>query len=432
MTHSEKNIHIITLGCSKNLADSEKLHYQLTKSGYSVTHNQDIDKCDTVIINTCGFINDAKEESINTIIEAISLKAAGKINKIIVFGCLAERYMQELKAEIPEVNYWLGNYNPESLLRILGKSTLEKPEYGRHTDNPGHYAYLKVAEGCNRTCAFCAIPLIKGKFISQTKESIIEEANWLSQKGVKELILIAQDLSYYGRDIYKKAMLPKLVEELSKIEKIEWIRLHYLYPAMFPNNLIDVMAENKKICKYADIPFQHISDNILKAMKRQHNKTSSMKLIEEFRNKIPNIALRTTLLTGFPGETDRDYEELLNFVRQVEFDRLGVFTYSHEENTYAGERLKDNIPQNIKEERAAYIMEIQEEISLKKNKEKIGKTIKVIVDNFDGENYYGRTEFDSVEVDNDVIFTSETPLQPGNFIIVKINEAGSFELFGKA
>jgi ribosomal protein S12 methylthiotransferase len=432
MTHSEKNIHIITLGCSKNLADSEKLHFQLSKAGYNVTHNKDFNSCDTVIINTCGFINDAKEESINTIMDAISLKTAGRIKKIIVFGCLAERYMNELKSEISEVDTWLGNYNAENLLHAIGKSTLNKPEYGRHPGNHGHYAYLKIAEGCNRTCAFCAIPLIKGKFVSQSKENILEEAKWLSENGVKELLLIAQDLSYYGRDIYKQAMLPKLVEEISNINNIEWIRLHYLYPALFPEDLIDLMAENNKICKYADIPFQHISDNMLKAMKRLHNKASSIKLIENFRNKIPGVALRTTLLTGFPGETDKDFEELLDFVKQVEFDRLGVFTYSHEEKTYAGENLKDDIPQKIKEERAAYIMEIQEAISFKKNKDKIGKTIKVIVDSFDGENYYGRTEYDSVEVDNEVIFTSAKLINIGEFINVKVNSADSFELFGTA
>jgi ribosomal protein S12 methylthiotransferase len=431
MKQIKNNIHIITLGCSKNTVDSEQIHFQLSKSGYNVEHNSILESCDTAIVNTCGFINDAKEESINTIIELITLKKAGRVKNIIVFGCLVQRYHHELKEELPEVNVWLGNFNLNDLLNTLNVLH-KKPRYGRINNNAGHFAYLKIAEGCNRNCAFCAIPHIKGPFISRSTNNIKEEAIWLAKQGVKELLVIAQDLSYYGYDSSKKAMLPALVKLLSDIESIEWIRLHYLYPALFPEALIDMMAENNKICNYADIPFQHISDNMLKAMRRGHTKTQSMQLIDKLRNKIPDIALRTTLLTGFPGETEKDVEELAVFVRAVRFERLGIFTYSHEENTFAGDSLMDNIPDKEKADRAEYIMNIQEEISYENNQKHIGKTLRVIVDSVNDAEYTGRTEYDSVEVDNEVIFTSGNTLVPGDFTFVKITEASTFELFGEA
>ncbi len=430
MAKIAKKINIITLGCSKNLVDSEQFASQAVIAGYQVVHNSQNSDFDIAFVNTCGFINDAKEESINTILELVDLKNNKKLEKIVVFGCLAERYTDELKAEIPEVDVFAGNYDLQKLMETIESDGDEK-NYDRIFDSAGHYAYLKIAEGCNRSCAFCAIPLFKGKFVSRDMSEIIKEAEFLAAKGVKELILIAQDLSFYGYDFDKQLLLPELVEKLSLIDGIEWIRLHYLYPFMFPERLLDVIAGNPKVCKYIDIPLQHISDKVLKAMNRGGTKHETIALLDKIRLQIPGAVIRTTMLVGHPGEGEAEFEELLEFVKEQKFDRLGVFTYSEEEGTRAAANFEDSIPQEIKDERAQILMDVQRDISAELNVARTGKIFKVIIDRKELDYFVGRTEYDSVEVDNEVIITTKEELQPGSFCNVKINSSGDYELFGE-
>ena len=420
-------VNIITLGCSKNMVDSEVLGGQLRANDIDMVHENPKQDHNIVIINTCGFIDKAKEESINTILQNVELKRKGKLDKVYVAGCLSERYKNNLETEIPEVDAFFGTmelplilqqFNADYKTELLGERLLATPR---------HYAYLKISEGCNRTCSFCAIPLMRGGHVSKSIESLVDEAKRLVQMGVKEIMLIAQELTYYGLDIYKKRELPKLLHALADIEGLDWIRLHYAYPSKFPLEIIDVMKERDNICNYLDMPLQHASNAMLHAMKRQITHEEMEELIAEIRSRIPQICLRTTLIAGFPGETRNDVEELKNFLTRMRFDRVGIFTYSHEEDTGAY-TLKDNIPQAEKEERAQEIMELQQEISLEKNLEKVGKVLKVLIDKKEAGRYIGRTEFDSVEVDNEVIINSPKKLPIGEFVNVKITRAFDFDL----
>jgi ribosomal protein S12 methylthiotransferase len=425
-----KKINIVTLGCSKNVVDSEKLLRQLNAGGYDVLYNSE-SAAGTVIINTCGFINDAKEESIDTILRFVKEQKAGKIDNLYVMGCLSERYADALKQEIPEVKKYFGVNNMEDVLTELGVKLRSDLFTERKITGPGHYAYLKISEGCNRTCAFCAIPAIRGKYISRPIEDLVEEAQKLAASGVKELILIAQDLSYYGLDIYKKQSLPALVTELLKIESFGWIRLHYLYPANFPADLIPLMKENPRICRYIDIPIQHITDNMLDLMKRSHNRKDTETVLNMLRSEIPDAIIRTTLIAGHPGETEEDFSELKDFVSGFRFNRLGVFAYSHEEDTYSYEKYEDEISAEEKENRVAELMEIQQNISLELNELYVGKTLKVIVDRQEGEFSVGRTEYDSPEVDQEVLIPSEFKLKTGEFYNILINKSTEFDLYGE-
>jgi ribosomal protein S12 methylthiotransferase len=425
-----KKINIVTLGCSKNIVDSEKLMKQLQAGGYEFVFDSGDTSASTVIINTCGFINDAKEESIDTILRFVKARQKGKIENLYVMGCLAERYRDALKNEIPEVSRYFGVNNFNDILAEMGVSIRENLLTERTLTGPGHYAYLKVSEGCDRTCAFCAIPIIRGKCISRPIESLIEEAKLLADGGVKELILIAQDLSYYGLDLYKSQKLPELLNELLKIESIEWIRLHYLYPANFPLKLIPVIRDNPKICRYIDIPIQHITDNMLNKMKRTHTRHETENLLDLFRKEIPEVAIRTTLIAGHPGETESDYTELKSFISEFRFDRLGVFAYSHEEDTFAFNNYIDDIPQSVKEERVSELMEIQQNISSELNNAKTGNVYKVIIDRREGEYFIGRTEFDSPEVDQEVLIAAEYNLKPGNFYNIRITQSTEFDSYG--
>ena len=424
-------VNIITLGCSKNLVDSEVLLKQLDVNNIVVSHDVESGDFDFVIVNTCGFINDAKQESIDTILQLVQDKANGKIKKIIVMGCLSSRYSAMLKNEIPEVDAYFGVNSMKEVLHYL-KLDYKKELLGeRCLTTPSHYAYLKIAEGCDRTCSFCAIPGIRGSFVSKKITDVVAEAKILVSNGVKELILIAQDLTYYGLDIYKKRKLAELLDQLSSVEKLSWIRLQYAYPAAFPMDVIHVIKERKNICKYLDIPFQHISDKILKSMNRVIDKKGTLQLIEKIKKEIPDIALRTSLIVGYPGETKKDFKDLMDFVSEVEFERLGVFTYSHEESTKAYQ-LKDNISASEKQERADILMQLQENISYKKNEALVGKTINVLVDRKENDFYIGRTEYDSPEVDNEVIIQSPSKSKLiGQFKKVKIIQAEPFDLIGK-
>jgi len=423
-----QKINIITLGCSKNVYDSENLMGQLAYNGYEVSHNAD--QGDIVIINTCGFIHDAKQESIDTILSAIQDKQNGHINQVYVTGCLSERYKQELLAEIPEVDQYFGTHDMIELLKTFGVDYRHELIGERQLTTPSHYAYLKISEGCDRSCSFCAIPAIRGKHISRSIESLVDEAEKLAAKGVKELILIAQDLTFYGLDIYGKRRLNDLLQELVKVEGIEWIRLHYAYPTGFPEEVIDTIAHEPKICNYLDIPLQHINNEILKSMRRGHNRQVSEKLIRQFRHKIPDVAIRTTLIVGYPGETLEKFEELKQWVIDTRFDRLGVFAYSHEENTHAG-KLADDVPDEIKQQRVEEIMALQSEISFEKNQEKTGKVLKCIFDRKEGNEYIGRTEYDSPEVDNEVrVDATKYAIEIGKFIDIKITSATEFDLYG--
>lgn len=424
-------INIITLGCAKNTVDSEFLIRQLRANSIDVVYDSESTCYDTIIINTCGFINDAKQESIDMIIRAVEAKNAGLVKNVFVMGCLSERYKTELQKEIPEVDQYFGVNNLKEILKTL--KFKYKQEFYNHRSliTPSHYAYLKVSEGCNRKCAFCVIPKIRGKYISNSMEDIEEEAVLLAGQGVKELLLIAQDLSFYGYDLYGNYKLVELVEKLARIDSIEWIRLHYLYPGILTKELISLMKQSPKVCKYIDIPFQHISDNILKKMQRGYNKQIAMDTIAMIRSEIPEMAIRTTMLVGHPGETQRDFDELKQFVTEIRFDRLGVFTYSHEENT-TSYGFTDEIPGSVKSRRAAEIMEIQQNISADINYRKIGKTLKVLIDKQEGNNFIGRTEFDSPEVDNEVIIENpENKPVIGNLYPVEITSSTEFELFGK-
>lgn len=428
---NSKKINIVTLGCSKNVVDSEKLLRQLNAGGYEVLYNSEESNAGTVIINTCGFINDAKEESIDTILRFVKAQKSGQIDNLYVMGCLSERYADALKHEIPEVKKYFGVNNMEDILSELGIGFRNELFTERTITGPGHYAYLKISEGCDRTCAFCAIPSIRGRYISRPIEDLIKEAEKLAASGVKELILIAQDLSYYGLDIYKKQALPTLVTELLKIKSFEWIRLHYLYPANFPTDLIEIIRDNPRICRYIDIPVQHISDNMLGLMKRSHNRVETEAILNRLRNEIPDAVIRTTLIAGHPGETEEDFRELKDFVSDFRFNRMGVFAYSHEEDTYSYEKYEDGISAEEKEKRVAELMEIQQNISMELNELYIGKTLKVIIDRQEGEFFIGRTEYDSPEVDQEVLVPSEFNLKAGEFYNILINRSTEFDLYGE-
>ncbi|MEP6582801.1 MAG: 30S ribosomal protein S12 methylthiotransferase RimO [Ginsengibacter sp.] len=423
-------VNIITLGCSKNLVDSEVLSGQLAAAEVNVLHESKKLDHNIVVINTCGFIDKAKEESINTILEQVDLKKRGKLDKVYVTGCLSERYKQNLEAEIPEVDAFFGTMELPFLLKKFDVDYKAELLGDRLLSTPNHYAYLKISEGCNRTCSFCAIPLMRGKHISRSIESLVDEAKKLVQRGVKEIMLIAQELTYYGLDIYKKRELPRLLHALADIEGLHWIRLHYAYPSKFPMEIIDAMKERENICNYLDMPLQHASNKVLNAMRRQITREEMEDIIGEIKNKIPGICLRTTLIAGFPGETQDDVDEVKDFLRKMEFDRVGIFTYSHEENTTA-HKLLDNVSEETKELRAQEIMEVQQEISYRKNTDKIGQTLEVIIDKKEAGKYIGRTEFDSVEVDNEVIVNSTKRLQPGDFVHVKITNAFDYDLEGE-
>jgi ribosomal protein S12 methylthiotransferase len=426
-----KKINIVTLGCSKNVVDSEKLLKQLNAGGYEVIHDADDSSSETVIINTCGFINDAKEESIDTILRYVKAQKSGKIDNLYVMGCLSERYADALRHEIPEVKKYFGVNNMSDILSELGVNLRDDLLTNRTLTGPGHYAYLKISEGCNRTCAFCAIPLIRGKYISRSIEDLVKEASLLARDGIKELILIAQDLSYYGLDLYHAQALPELVTELLKIESLEWIRLHYLYPANFPWELIPIINNNPRICRYIDIPIQHISDNMLGLMKRSHNRKDTLSVLNTLRKEIPDAVIRTTLIAGHPGETEEDFLELKEFISDFRFDRLGVFAYSHEEDTYSFQEYKDEISTEIKESRVAELMEIQQSISAGLNENYINKIFKVIIDRKESEFFVGRTEFDSPEVDQEVLIAEEFNLKPGNFYNILITRSTEFDLYGE-
>jgi ribosomal protein S12 methylthiotransferase len=425
-----KKINIITLGCSKNIVDSEKLLRQLSAGGFSILHDSSDTTAGTVIINTCGFINDAKEESIDTILRFVKARESGQISNLYVMGCLSERYMVALKSEIPEVNRYFGVNDLNAILNEIGVQPDNKLLTDRTLTGPGHYAYLKISEGCNRTCAFCAIPLIRGKCISRPVAELIEEAKNLALKGVKELILIAQDLSYYGLDLYKKQMLPELLKELLKIKDFEWIRLHYLYPANFPFEVLEIMKQNPRICRYIDIPVQHITDNMLLKMRRSHERTEIEKVLSEIRRILPDAVIRTTLIAGHPGETVEDFEALKEFVTEFRFDRLGVFAYSHEEDTYAYNNYSDELDSETKEERVAELMEIQQGISLELNQKRVNRIFKVLIDRREGDFFIGRTQYDSPEVDQEVLIPLEYGLVPGSFYSIQITAASEFDLYG--
>jgi ribosomal protein S12 methylthiotransferase len=431
-TKSQKKdkVNIITLGCSKNLVDSEVLSGHLQANDINVVHENEKKDHNIVIVNTCGFIDKAKEESVNTILEQVELKRKGKLDKVYVTGCLSERYKANLEEEIPEVDAYFGTMELPNILKQFDVDYKAELTGERMLSTPTHYAYLKISEGCNRTCSFCAIPLMRGKHVSRTIEDLVLEAEKLVKSGVKEIMLIAQELTYYGLDIYKNRALPELLHRLADVNGLEWIRLHYAYPSKFPLEIIEAMKQRDNICNYLDMPLQHASNNMLKAMKRQITREEMNETIASIKAIHPGIALRTTLIAGFPGETEEDVDELIEFLQLHRFDRVGIFTYSHEENTSAYD-LEDNIPQDVKEERARRIMEIQQEISYERNQEKIGQTFKVLIDKKESGKYLGRTEFDSVEVDNEVIIQSKKKLNPGTFVNVKITKAYDFDLEGE-
>lgn len=429
----KNQVDMITLGCSKNLMDSEHLIRQFLANGYTVHHNSDNVDGEIVVINTCGFIADAQEESINMILEIVESKKRGKVGQVYVMGCLTERFMDELKAEIPEVDGYYGKFNWKKLISDLGKAYYNDPMGGnRSITTPSHYTYLKISEGCDRKCSYCAIPIITGKHVSRDMEEIIAEAKQLVASGVKEIQLIAQDLTYYGLDKYKSHKLPDLVEQLADIEGLEWLRLHYAYPNSFPKDLLRVMRDRPNVCNYLDIALQHISDPMLKAMRRGTTKAETYALLRELREAVPGIHLRTTLMVGHPGETEEDFEELLQFVRDIKFDRLGAFVYSHEEGTYAHQQYQDDIPLEVKQERMSRLMSEQESIITALNESKIGHTYRTIIDRREGEYYIGRTEFDSPEVDQEVLIKRENEdLSVGEFYDVEITSADVFDLYGR-
>ena len=424
----KNTINVVTLGCSKNVYDSEVLMGQLKAGGKNVVHEQE---GNIVVINTCGFINNAKEESINTILEYVQQKEAGLIDKVFVMGCLSERYKPDLEKEIPDVDQYFGTSELPALLKVLGADYKHELIGERLTTTPKNYAYLKISEGCDRPCSFCAIPLMRGAHISTPIEALVTEAEKLAAKGVKELILIAQDITYYGLDLYKKRALADLLRALVKVEGIEWIRIHYAFPTGFPMDVIEVMKEEPKICNYLDIPLQHISDPILASMKRGTTQEKTTKLLKKFREAMPEMAIRTTLIVGYPGETQADFEALKSFVKEMRFDRLGCFTYSHEENTTAYD-LEDDVPEEVKLARANEIMEIQSQISWELNQQKIGKTFRCLIDRKEGNYFVGRTEYDSPDVDNEVLIDAKKHyVKTGDFVEVKIIDATDYDLYGE-
>lgn len=426
-TLKKDKVSVITLGCSKNVVDSENLITQLRGNDYEVQHDKDED-ANIIIVNTCGFIDLAKEESINTILHYSQVKSEGDIDKLYVTGCLSQRYRDDLKLEIPEVDDWFGTVELPLLLNKLNADYKHELIGERLTVTPQHYAYMKISEGCNRTCSFCAIPLMRGKHISKPIEALAKEAKNLAKNGIKEIMLIAQELTYYGLDIYKKRSLPELLEELVKVEGIEWIRLHYAYPSKFPVEIFDSMAKHKKICNYIDMPLQHANDAVLERMRRQITQAETKEIVKIARAKVPNIAFRTTLLVGFPGETEEEFQDLCDFVQEMEFDRLGVFQYSHEEDTRAHD-FEDDVSAEVKVDRANRIMEIQRKISEQKNYEKIGTQQRVLIDRKEGDFFYGRTESDSPEVDNEVIISAKDQYaRIGDFVDVKVTGALDYDL----
>lgn len=428
-TLKKNKINVVTLGCSKNVYDSEVLMGQLKANNKEVVHEEE---GNIVVINTCGFIANAKEESVNTILEYVQKKEEGLVDKVFVTGCLSERYKPDLQREIPNVDQYFGTTELPGLLKALGADYKHELIGERLTTTPKNYAYLKIAEGCDRPCSFCAIPIMRGKHRSTPIEDLVKEAQNLAANGVKELILIAQDLTYYGLDIYKKRNLAELLQALAKVEGIEWIRLHYAFPTGFPMDVLEVMREEPKICNYIDIPLQHISDSILKSMRRGTTHAKTTKLLHDFRAAVPEMAIRTTLIVGYPGETEEDFQTLKHWVQDMRFERLGCFTYSHEENTHAY-NLEDDVPEDVKQERANEIMEIQSQISWELNQEKIGKEFKVVIDRKEGNYYVGRTEFDSPDVDNEVLIdATKVYLKTGEFYQVKITDAADFDLYGDA
>ncbi len=427
-----KKINVITLGCSKNTVDSEHLMARLAAAGYEVLFDSDRTDAKVVVINTCGFIGDAKQESIDMILRAAAAKQAGKIERLFVIGCLSERYADELRTEIPEVDEYFGARSWDGIIRALGASEDPALATDRRLTTPKHYAYLKISEGCNWKCGYCAIPLIRGPHVSVPMEVLEEEAHKLAAQGVRELMVIAQDTTYYGLDLYGRRCLAELLHRLCRIDGIEWIRLHYAYPTGFPDEVIEAMASEPKICKYLDIPFQHISDAQLAAMHRRHTKAEALALIGKLRRAIPDLALRTTLLVGYPGETESDFAELLDFVRDVRFDRLGVFAYSEEEGTYSAEKLHDNVPEEVKQQRVERVMALQNEISLGNNRRRVGRTERIIVDSRQGDYYIGRSQYDSPEVDQEILIPAASRrLLRGRFYDVRITAAADYDLYAE-
>lgn len=424
-------VNIISLGCSKNLIDTERLLKRLEDVGFDAVADAKSHKGDIVVVNTCGFIGDAKEESINTILECVEAKRKHIISKIFVMGCLSERYLSELKAEIDEVDGWYGKFNWDGIVTRLSNISATTLPYDRKLTTPPHSAYIKIAEGCNRFCAFCAIPLITGRYMSRPIEEIIDEVIMLVKRGVKEFNVIAQDLSSYGKDLYDKMCLAELIDRMAEVEGVEWIRLHYAYPTEFPSGILEVMARRDNVCNYLDIALQHINDTVLNNMNRHITADETRRLISEIRHKVPGIHIRTTLMVGFPGEDDAAFEELLDFTREMRFERMGAFAYCEEDDTMAQKRFVDNIPDDVKSARLDKLMSVQEEISLEINRSKIGSAFKVIIDGLEGDYYIARSEFDSPEVDPVVMIKSDTPLKTGDFYTVKITDAMPFELFAE-
>lgn len=427
----KNKVDIITLGCSKNLVDSEQLMRQFVANGYTVEHDPHKINGEIVVVNTCGFIGDAQEESINMILELGEQKQKGRIGKLFVMGCLSERFLKDLEKELPEVDRFYGKFNWKELISDLGKSYHQELATERVLTTPRHYAYVKIGEGCNRTCSYCSIPIITGAYQSRPMEEIVDEVRGLVAQGVKEFQMIAQDLTFYGLDRYKRMALPEPVERVSDIPGVEWIRLHYGYPSHFPYDLLPVMRERDNVCKYMDIALQHISDPMLKMMRRNITKAETYELLERMRREVPGIHLRTTLMVGHPGETEQDFEELIRFVKDIRFERMGAFAYSHEEGTYAYQHYKDEIPQEVKQDRLDYLMRVQEGISADVNASKVGQTFRVIVDREEEDFYVGRTQYDSPEVDPEILISKDTPLSPGSFYQVKVIDAQAFDLYGK-
>ncbi len=425
-------IDIINLGCSKNLVDSEKLSRQLELNGYIVRHDPEQIQCDIAIVNTCGFIGDAKEESVNMILDLVAMKESGHIEKIFVMGCLSGRYIDELPIEIPEVDKFYGKFSWNEILSDLGNNYLTERAFQRTITTPSHFAYLKISEGCNRHCAYCAIPIITGNHKSRPIEEIVSEVEWLVKEGVKEFQVIAQDLSYYGKDLYGEFRLAELIERVSDVPGVKWIRLHYAYPAKFPYDILPVIRDRANVCKYLDIALQHISDSVLERMHRHVTSNETIELIHRIREEVPGIHLRTTLLTGFPGETEEDFASLVDFVKTMRFERMGAFPYSEEEGTYSALHFEDDVPSEVKQERVDRLMEIQQQISFEQNVAKVGSVLKVVIDREEHDYYVGRTEFDSPEVDPEVLISKDKKLEIGDFYDVKIVEAEAFELIGIA
>ncbi len=425
-----KSVDIVSLGCSKNLVDSERLMAQLKANGIRVTHDAEKPTGEVAVINTCGFINDAKEESIDMILQFAEAKKRGKLKRLYVMGCLSQRYFDQLGQSLPEVDKFYGKFNWHEIISEIGATYRRDVLNERTLTTPTHYAYLKISEGCNRHCSYCAIPLITGPHTSRPFDDILDEVKLLRDKGVKELQVIAQDLSSYGLDLYKKNRLTDLVHALTEVDGIEWVRLHYAYPAQFPKDILTEMAANPKVCNYLDLALQHISDHMLTLMRRHISKQQTLDLLSEIRSTVPGIHMRTTLIAGHPGETEADFDELMHFVEEARFERLGVFPYSHESDTYAWKHYKDDVPDEVKGERAERIMDLQSTISAEINRAKVGQTLRVIIDRKDGDNYVGRTEYDSPEVDPEVLIGTEKPLEVGQFYNVRITSAEEYDLMG--